>query len=218
MNRQFPDGPIVFFGASYIAGWNVTHLAGIPVVNKGIPGNQTHELVARFEDDVVPCRPRAVLIWGIDNDVIRTPRERIEEGCERVGRNLERLVAMARTHGIEPILVTDLTLRPPNRWLEGVAAVVGTLRGRQSYQDYINGHVLRLNGFIRDLARRENVLLLDLHPLVSGPGGMRRREYAQDDGSHLTPAGYRVLEAYVTPRIEQWFGEAVAVRAAHARR
>jgi len=85
------------------------------VVNRGIPGNQTHEYLDRFERDVIGLHPRAVIIWGVDNDVIRAPQGRTAEACWCVERNLESLVRLARVHGIEPILVTDLTIPPPAR-------------------------------------------------------------------------------------------------------
>jgi len=196
--------PIVLLGASYLAAWQLTEIAGHPVVNRGIPGDQTPAYLERFERDVVDLRPCAVVIWGVDNDVIRAPRGRTAEACWCVERNLESLVRLARAHAIEPILVTDLTLRPPARWFEWLAALVGRLQGRESYQSRINGHVLRLNAFVRDLAERTGTRLLDLHPLVSARNGMRARRYAKRDGSHLTDAGYRVIDGYAIPRLTAW--------------
>jgi lysophospholipase L1-like esterase len=198
--------PIVLLGASYLAAWPLTEIAGHPVLNRGVPGDRTPAYLERFQRDVVDLRPCAVVIWGVDNDVIRAPRGRTAEACWCVERNLEALIRLARAHDIEPILVTDLTLRPPARWYEWAAAVAGWLRGRQSYQSRINGHVLRLNVFARDLAARTGTRLLDLHPLVSARNGMRARRYAKRDGSHLTDAGYRVIDGYVIPRLTAWLG------------
>jgi len=200
--------PIVLLGASYLAAWQLTEIAGHPVVNRGVPGDQTPAYLERFQRDVVDLRPCAVVIWGVDNDVIRAPRGHTAEACWCVERNLESLIRLARAHDIAPILVTDLTLRPPSRWYEWLAALVGRMQGRQSYQSRINSHVLRLNAFVRDLAARTGTGLLDLHPLVSARNGMRARRYAKRDGSHLTDAGYRVIDAYVIPRLTAWLASA----------
>ena len=208
-----PTGPIVLLGASYVAAWTLDEVRGVPVVNLGIPGNQTHEYIGRFEDEVLALRPRAVVIWGIDNDIIRSPRDEVVEARRRVMRNLAYLVHLARDSGIEPVLATDLTLRPPARWLEGLAAIVGRLRGKQGYQSYINGHVLWLNASIRALATRAQVKLLDIHRVTSGPDEMRAPAFAQADDSHLTEAGYRAITAYVVPRLEAWFAEQRAASA-----
>ncbi len=202
------ERPVVLLGASYLAAWPLNESAGHPVVNRGVPGDQTPACLERFQRDVVDLDPCAVDIWGVDNDVIRAPRGRTAEACWGVERNLEALVGLARANGIEPILVTDLTLRPPARWYEWLAAIAGRARGRQSYQQRINGHVLRLNTFVRDLAARTGTCLLDLNPLVSARNGMRARRYAKRDGSHLTDAGYRVIDAYVIPRLTAWLASA----------
>jgi lysophospholipase L1-like esterase len=196
--------PVVLLGASYLAGWRLTAIAGCPVVNRGVAGDQTHAYLERFQRDVVDLQPRAVIIWGVANDVIRAPRGRTAEACWCVERNLESLVQLAHAHGIEPILVTELTLRPPARWYEPLAALVGRARGKEGHQQRINGHVMRLNEFIRALAARTGARLLDLHPLVSKRNGMRARRYARRDGSQLTASGYRVIDAYARPRLETW--------------
>jgi lysophospholipase L1-like esterase len=205
--------PLVLLGASYLASWKLAEVGGRAVVNCGIAGNQTHEYLERFERDVVAVRPRAVVIWGIDNDVIRAPLDHVSEACRRVERNLESLVHLARVHGIEPILVTDLTLRPPARWYEWLAALSGWARGKEGYQQRINGHVVRVNASIRALAERTGTRLLDLHPLTVARNGMRARRYAKPDGSHLTEAGYRAVDAYVIPRLEAWLATPVPVPA-----
>jgi lysophospholipase L1-like esterase len=205
------SAPVVLLGASYVAAWPLSEIGGRPVINRGIPGNQTHEYLARFDRDVVALRPSAVVIWGIDNDIIRAPAGGADKACEDVERNLAALVDRSRACAIEPFLVTDMTLRPPRRWYEGLAALAGRIRGKQGYQDRINAYVLRLNVAIRGLAERTGAGLLDLHPLLSAPDGWRARAFAQQDGSHLTEAAYGVIDAYAKPRIAARLDE-VAVR------
>jgi lysophospholipase L1-like esterase len=84
-------------------------------------------------------------------------------------------------------------------------AFAGRLLRKSSYQDYVNGHVRAMNAWIRQTARREGLLLLDLEPVVSGADGERRREFAQPDGSHLTSAAYDALSRYSVPILERHF-------------
>jgi len=200
-----PDGPIVILGASYAGGWQIDRIAGIPVVNKGITGQQSFELLARFEADVVAARPRAVVIWGFINDVFRTPREQVDEAMTRAMSSYEQMVALARKHGIEPILATEVTARHKKTLAADVTTFIGGLLGKTSYQDYVNGHVLRGNGSLRELARREGVLLLDIQKALSDANDKRRKEYSANDGSHISPEGYEALTRYATPRLEAHF-------------
>ncbi len=209
--------PIVLLGSSHLASWTLSSVAGHPVVNKGIPDNQTHDYVERFERDVTALRPRAVVIWGVDNDITRAARGRTAEACWCAERNLEALVRRARAHGIEPILATELTVRPPARLSEWVGAVMGRIRGKEGYHQRVNGHLLRLNGFIRDLAQQTGARLLDLQPLVSARNGMRARRYAKLDGVRLTDGGYRAIDAYAVRCLEVWLAEPLPTAAPRIR-
>lgn len=200
-----PAGPLVVLGASYAAEWPLAEVAGVPIVNRGVGGEQSFEFLARFAQDVVAARPRAVLVWGFTNDVFRSPRASIDQAIVRGKESYTAMVAQARAAGIEPILMTEITIGEPNSLVERVRSTVGRLLGRPSYQDYINGHVLAMNAWLRDLARREGVLLIDVQPAFAAPGGLRLREYTADDGSHVSPAGYEALTRYVRPILEAHF-------------
>jgi lysophospholipase L1-like esterase len=196
--------PLVLLGASYLASWRLPEIAGRAVINRGVPGGMTASYLERFQRDVVDLQARAVVIWGVDNDIIRSPLGGMDEACDAVERNLAALVALARAHDIEPIMVTDLTIRPPARRLEWLAALIGRIRGREGYQQGINRRVLRLNAFVRAFTAANGVRLLDLHPLVSGRDGMRLRRYAKRDGSHLPPEGYQAINDYAVPLLTKW--------------
>ena len=98
----------------YAGGWKVETLAGVPIVNKGVTGQQSFELLARFEADVQAFQPGAVVLWGFINDVFRSPRDRIQQSLARVRTSCAQMVAVARVAGIEPILATEVTMRQPN--------------------------------------------------------------------------------------------------------
>jgi uncharacterized SAM-binding protein YcdF (DUF218 family)/lysophospholipase L1-like esterase len=198
-------GPVVILGASYAGGWKIAALGGVPVVNKGIAGQQSSELLARFDADVLPAQPRAVVIWGFANDVFRAPRATVDAAMTRMRTNVVEMVARARQHGIEPILATEVTIREPNTWKDWAQGWVGWLLGKTSYQQYVNAHILAQNRWIRDTAQREGLLLLDLQPVVSDDDGTRRPAFAQDDGSHISDAGYAALTAYADPLLAAHF-------------
>jgi lysophospholipase L1-like esterase len=200
-----PSAPIVLLGASYAGGWQLPAIAGRPVINKGVQGQESWELLNRFEQDVVAARPSAVIVWGYINDVFRAPREKIDSATARARQSFEQMIAKARAAGIEPIVATEVTIRSKDDWGEWAASWVGWAMGKQSYQSYINGHVLALNDWLRDLAKREGLLLLDLQPVVSDANGERRKGMAKEDGSHITPPGYDALIAYAVPVLEAHF-------------
>jgi uncharacterized SAM-binding protein YcdF (DUF218 family)/lysophospholipase L1-like esterase len=201
---------VVVLGASYAGGWQLDRLAGSAVVNRGVTGQQSFELLERFERDVLPVGPRAVLIWGFINDFFRNAPQDSEAVTARIRESYTRMVALSRSHGIEPIVATEVTLRPLDSWSERLAGMVAAWRGKEGYQDAINRRVLSVNQWLKELAAHEHLLLLDFQAALAEPGGRRRREFTQDDGSHITAAGYAALTAYATPVLERHFSAAPA--------
>lgn len=188
---------IVVIGASYAGGWQPEGpVAGFRIVAKGISGEQSSQVLARFDADAIAMKPEAVIIWGFINDIFRGDRSHMEEVLQGTRQNLQEMVALARTAGIVPILATEVTIRGKDSLLESAAAIIGRILGKESYQDYINGHVRGVNEWIRTTAQREGILLLDFESVLAESKGVRRKEFAKPDGSHISPQGYEALTRY----------------------
>jgi uncharacterized SAM-binding protein YcdF (DUF218 family)/lysophospholipase L1-like esterase len=193
-----PDGPIVILGASYAAGWHPA-VPGVRVVNKGVAGQQSFKLLERFDRDVVAERPRAVILWGFINDIFRAPKDGMEGSVTRARESFTTMIAAARAQGIEPIVATEVPIRAQRSWSEWIGSWIGWATGKTPYHAGINQRVRDTNGWLRELARREGLLLLDLEKVVADETGDRRDAFAKDDGSHIPPEGYTALTAYAAP-------------------
>ena len=206
--------PVVVLGASYAAGWKLAEIDGVPVVNAGIAGEQSFELLARFDAAVVPARPRAVVLWGFINDFFRASDW--TKASARVRESYGEMIKRARAQGIEPIIATEVTIRPPKSLTQSGYLFVASWLGKVSYQDQINTQVMEINRWLRDAAQREGLLLLDLQAAVADTDGRRKRAYAVADGSHISEEGYDALTAYARPllsnRLRPVRGSAVSLR------
>jgi lysophospholipase L1-like esterase len=187
---------VVIVGASYAKNWNPPELGGLKVVNRGVGGEQTHEVLARFDKDVVANAPRAVIIWGFINDVFRSTPEEIESKLVRSRENLNAMIEKARGKGIIPIIATEVTLPVGDTWSDRIAGWVGALRGKKGYQDYINGHVVEMNHWVRRIAAEKKLTVLDFEKVLADNKGRRKPEYATQDGTHLSPQAYEALTDY----------------------
>jgi uncharacterized SAM-binding protein YcdF (DUF218 family)/lysophospholipase L1-like esterase len=190
---------VVVLGASYAGGWDLPGAGRMTIVNKGASGQQSFELLERFDADVVAEQPQFVVLWGFINDIFRSDRAAMDKTLARAKASFLEMIRRARAHGIEPVLATEVTIRPSSSWSETVAGWAGGLLGKKSYQDVINGHVLEMNAWIRETAAREKLLLLDLQPVVSDSSQRRVRRFANPDGSHISAEGYAALTAYALP-------------------
>lgn len=200
-NLKHPNGPIVVLGASYARGWDLKSIGPVPLVNKGVDGQQSWEMLARFESDVLAQAPRAVVLWGFINDIFRASDT--SAALTRARASYERMIVLARANGVEPILATEVTVTTPDSWRETLSSWVGWLRGKESYQAGVNRHVMAMNEWLVQLARREGLQLLDFQATLAGAGGERRREFAQPDGSHISVSGYAAITAYARPILEK---------------
>jgi lysophospholipase L1-like esterase len=190
-------GVIVVFGASYANSWPISQIAGLTVVNAGVGGNETRDMLARYEKDVLSQKPRYVLIWGFINDYTRNPAEKHPQVAQAIEQRITEMVDQAIARGIQPVLATEVTLpAATSAWGEFTASVYRTL-GRTGYQDRINTQVMNSNRWLKKFAAQRNLGVLDLQSALAPEGFFREREYSLPDGSHLTPAAYTALTRFV---------------------
>jgi lysophospholipase L1-like esterase len=204
-NAQTPR-KLVILGASYAKSWGTPPLPGYSVVNRGAGGEQTKGMRARFPKDVVALQPHAVLIWGHINNITQSnvANATAEQAAAVKKAAREDYLAMlqqARAAGIEVMLATEIPLAEPSGLMNEARALVGRLLGKQSYAERVNVHVRDLNAFVRELAAREGLMLLDFEKVFAPEGGARQPDYATEDRSHVTAAGYQALTKYAVAQL-----------------
>ena len=197
-----PPQKLVILGASYAASWGTPPLPGYTVVNRGVGGEETQDMLARFQRDVVTDRPDAVLIWGHINNFTRSAPDQAEAVKRATREHYLQMLQEAREAGITVLLATEIPRGEPTGWIDQAVALLGRLRGQQSYSERINAHVRELNEYLRGLATREGLRLLDFERVLAPDGGAREPEFTQDDLSHVTAAGYAALTAYATRELQ----------------
>lgn len=195
-------GTLVILGASYAREWPVVEINGCDVVNKGIGGNQSFEMLARFQSDVLDLSPDAVIIWGFINDIFRSTPEQLDVTKTRIKRSFEEMILQAESHGIKVIVATEVPMREKAGFLNWAAGVVGRIMGRTSYQTMINQHVSDVNSWLVTFAESRNILALDFQTALADSDGQRNEKYTAPDGSHLTAAAYKDLTVYAEDEIQ----------------
>lgn len=184
---------IVILGASYARGWNPSD-PRIEFINRGGDGQESWELLARFDRDVLADAPDAVVIWGFINDIFRA-KGAVDAAIERARASIVEMIERAQRAGIEPILATEVPIRGKGGWKDLLGSLLGPLTGKKSYQDRVNAHVRAVNDWLRGVARERNLVLLDFYAAVVDGRGQRQKAFATADGSHITKAAYDALSA-----------------------
>lgn len=112
--------------------------AGWQVIDRGVVGQNTDQMVLRFEDDVVALNPAAVVLGGGSNDArvyVGPPANAREAVVARIGRNVTAMADMAEAHRIKVVIAAitpchdcaalnrdPVTLVAANEWLRRFAA------------------------------------------------------------------------------------------------
>lgn len=191
-----PVPTLVIIGASYAGEWGQPQLSGFEVLNKGVGGEESSSVRARFERDALTPVPHTVLIWGHYNDVVRAPAQRRGEVAQRVRENYRAMVEQARKAGAKVVLVTEITIPIADTWTERAKAQVASLMGKVDYRRSTNTIISAINAWLREYAAQQGIPLLDFERALQSGNGTRRVEYARTDNSHVSVAGYEVLTRY----------------------
>lgn len=173
------DHRIVFFGDSITELWglNVPALFAGDVVNRGISGQTTEQMLGRFRADVIALHPRVVHILAGTNDIAGNSGPSTARWIED---NIETMVELAQAHGIRVVLAAV----PP-------AARFGwkpALRPAAAIATY--------NRWLADYAARRHLVFVDYYAMLDdGHGAFGAR--LSEDGVHPNAAGYALMTTRV---------------------
>ena len=141
------------------------------LVDRGIGGETSAQMLLRFKPDVIELKPQAVHLMAGTNDLaaLRHPYD-----GEATRRNIEAMATQADEAGIRVILAS-VTPASGFRW------------GKPA-EDALKS----LNGWINDLCGRNGYTYCDYWPVLRGTGDWLKPQYGRDK-VHPNPAGYAVM-------------------------
>jgi len=143
------------------------------VLNRGVNGERSDQIAARFARDVIDASPLAVVIIAGVNDVYQG------RAAEEVTRQLRAMYDRAAHAGIR--------------------VVAGTIVPYNTASEDQNARMHRINAWIRAQVQAEPaVAFVDTRAAVAAPGDPDRLAESPD-GLHPSPAGYRLMAEAVGP-------------------
>jgi acyl-CoA thioesterase I len=196
-----PAAPrVIFLGDSITQSWNLADLGlgRLEVLNRGISGQTTPQMLVRFRQDVVNLRPALVHILAGTNDLAENTGPTTLDAIED---NLRSMVEIAEVNHIRVALASVLpTVDYPWR------------RGLQPAQK-----IIALNDWMRAYARRRKLVYVDYYSaLVDSRGGFKSA--LAEDGVHPNPAGYAAMSTIARDAIVRSLGRHVSAARQRERR
>ncbi len=176
---------VVFMGDSITENWGLAdpELFRHGVLDRGISGQTSPQMLVRFQSDVVALRPRVVLILAGTNDIAGNTGPTSPQDFENA---IMSMAQIARANGIEVVLCSI----PPT--------AAFNWRPQLDPKPWIK----RLNGWLRSYASRNHFKFVDYYPLLVGPAGEFRSDLS-NDGVHPNRNGYRLMRALVEKEVLQ---------------
>lgn len=180
---------VVFLGDSITEGWIKAdpNLFTQGVIDRGIGGQTTPQMLVRFRQDVVALRPKAVHIMAGTNDIAGNTGPAT---METVQGHVMSMAELARANGIKVMIASvppagSFPWRPALRPVPQIAA---------------------FNRWAQDYARRNGFTYVDYHAVLAQPDGSMKPGLASD-GVHPTPAGYAAMRPVALDAIRRTLAE-----------
>jgi lysophospholipase L1-like esterase len=178
-DRTSPPRPggVVFVGSSSVKNWTglAADFPGVPVLNRGFGGSTLADVVYYADRIVLPYRPRLVVLYAGDNDLVEGRRP------ARLLGDYKAFIARLR-FALPSVRVVFVSIKPsPSRraYMERAREsnrLIGEAIARDSLQQYV-----------------------DVFTPMIGASGQPRPELFLADSLHMTRAGYLVWRAILTP-------------------
>lgn len=165
----------VFMGDSITEGWGFgdPSLFSHGVLDRGISGQTSPQMLLRFYQDVVALHPQAVHIMAGTNDVAGNTGPSSPDDFKN---NIRAMVDLAKAHHIQVVLAS---IPPAERfsWRPEIQPVE---------------QIRALNAWLRQFAGQHKLVYADYYSSLTTPSGAFRPELS-NDGVHPNSEGYAMM-------------------------
>jgi acyl-CoA thioesterase I len=174
------EARVVFLGDSITDYWKLAdYFPGKPyaVINRGVDGQSTPEMLVRFRQDVIDLHPKVLVVLAGTNDIAGVTGPTRNEDIEA---NYASFADLARVHQIRVVFAS---LLPAYNY---------TPESKESFALRPPERILTLNQWLKDYCAKNGLVYLDYFSALVDDKGMLRRELS-DDGLHPNAAGYKIM-------------------------
>lgn len=184
-----PSDRVVFMGDSITQLWLFAHpeMFNEKMVNRGISGQTTPQMLLRFRNDVLDLKPAAVHILAGVNDIAgNTGPTTLTD----VTHNIESMVELAKANGVKVILATPLPA--------ATFSWAPNYNPTEAVETYAR--------WVRRYAIEQKLTLADYYAALATPEGALRPDLTRD-GVHPNKKGYDLMEPITEAAIKSALGK-----------
>ena len=180
---------VVFMGDSITDNWinEDPSMFTDGLVDRGISGQTTAQMLVRFRDDVIALRPQAVHIMAMTNDIAGNTGAAT---METVLGHVQSMADLARANGIK-VIIASVPPAAAFPWSPGMKPAP---------------QIAAINRWLADYARANGFTFVDYHSAMAQPDGAMKPGLSSD-GVHPTKAGYAMMRPLAEAAIARTLGE-----------
>jgi len=179
---------VVFMGDSITDRWRLNeYFSDRDYINRGISGQITSQMLARFRNDVIGLKPNIVVILAGTNDIARSVT------LPTIESNLASMADLADHYRIRPVFCSVLPVSDYHR-TDNPLYERTTLR----QPDVIRA----LNTWMQQFCIDRGYTYINYWPALADEMGMLKKELAAD-GLHPDGPGYRLMAPILLSGIER---------------
>jgi lysophospholipase L1-like esterase len=146
------------------------------ILNRGVSGQTSAQILLRFYADVIELKPRAAHLLCGTNDIAGNTGPNTPEDFQR---NIAAMADLAKANGIELVVASLTPTSERILWSPAAEPMVW---------------IPYLNDWLRQFATARALRFIDYHAELADADG-RLREAFSADGVHLTRAAYRLMQS-----------------------
>jgi lysophospholipase L1-like esterase len=178
----------VFLGDSITDSWRLNeYFTGRDFVNRGIGGQTTSQMLARFRQDVIALNPKIVVILGGTNDIASGV------GPRQIEDNLAMMGDLAKAHGIK---VAFASITPVSDYHKDADPRYEVTKTRPP------ATIKEINTWIQTLCMNGGFAWMDYYSVLIDTAGQMAADFS-DDGLHPNGQGYRRMSPVVIATIDR---------------
>jgi acyl-CoA thioesterase-1 len=183
---------VVFLGDSITDAWRLNeYFTGRDFINRGIGGQTTLQMLARFRQDVEALNPKVVVVLGGTNDIAAGV------SAAQIQENLATIGELAKAHAIR---VVFSSITPVSDYHKDVDPGYAMTPNRPP------ATIQAINKWLQGLCLTQGYVYLDYYSAMVDASGKLQADLS-DDGLHPNSKGYRVMSPLLLDAVGRAAGQ-----------
>lgn len=174
---------IVIYGDSRAHQWRAPKISGLEFINRGIGGQTSSQVLARFDHHIAPAKPDTIVLQVGVNDlkaiaILPDRKRQIISNCKS---NIEKIVSRSLELGSDVIITTIFP--------------IGNLPDESVFfwSDEVDAAIKEVNDFIYSL-EGPNIIIIDSAAILADEKGIVHNRFIKNF-LHINNAGYSAMNS-----------------------